>query len=233
MNPIKVILVFLIIALICCFFIFDLDSYFNLEYIKSAKAEIDAYYLAHPFASAVIFFVTYIVITGLSLPGAGIMSLIAGAIFSVIWGTIIVSFASVIGATVAFLFSRYVFRSAIQKKFARQLAPINAGIEREGGLYLFTLRLIPVFPFFLINLLMGLTHIKTFTFFWVSQLGMLPATIVLVNAGTQLNQIRSLEDVVTFKLLGSLALLGIVPLVAKKGIAFYRRKQGLASMPEQ
>ncbi len=233
MKLAKAIFVLAVIASICCFFIFDLDAYFRLAYIQSAKAGIDAWYSIHPVFSAVIFFVVYVVITGLSLPGAAVMSLAAGAIFSVAWGMVIVSFASVAGATIAFLFSRYVFRDAIQKRFARYLAPINNGIRREGGFYLFTVRLIPVFPFFIVNLLMGLTHIKVFTFVWVSQIGMLPATLVLVNAGKQLARIESIGDIFTFKLLGSMALLGIVPLALKKGIDFYRRRRGLASVLEK
>ena len=143
------------------------------------------------FWSVCCFFSLYVVVTALSLPGAAIMTLAAGALFGLVWGVVIVSFASTIGATLAFLVSRYLFRDTVQKRFAGRLKSINKGIEDEGAFYLFTLRLVPIFPFFLINILMGLTPIKTFTYYWVSQLGMFAATVVYVNAGTQLGRNRT------------------------------------------
>jgi pyruvate/2-oxoglutarate dehydrogenase complex dihydrolipoamide dehydrogenase (E3) component/uncharacterized membrane protein YdjX (TVP38/TMEM64 family) len=194
----------------------DLGRFFTLDYFKSQHATISAYYEVHRVKTAAIFFLVYIAVTGLSLPGAAIMTLVAGAIFGLLWGTVIVSFASSIGATLAFLASRFLFRDAIQKKFGDKLAAFNRGFEKEGAFYLFALRLVPAFPFFVINLVMGLTPIKTRTFYWVSQLGMLLGTVVYVNAGTQLARIESLKGILSPGLLLSFVLLGIFPLIAKK-----------------
>ncbi len=206
----------IIAALIAAFLWFDLQSYFSLDYFKAEQAAIDAYFLAHPLQTAAIYFAIYVAVTGLSLPGAAIMTLVGGAIFGLVWGTVIVSFASVIGATLAFLASRYLFRDAIQAKFGDKLAAINRGVEKEGAFYLFALRLVPAFPFFVINLVMGLTPIATRTFYWVSQLGMLAGTIVYVNAGTQIARIDSLAGLVSPGLIGSFVLLGVFPLIAKR-----------------
>ncbi|MEE8321193.1 MAG: TVP38/TMEM64 family protein, partial [Gammaproteobacteria bacterium] len=183
MKPGKILLLILLAVLIAAFFLFDFGQYFDLAFIKAKQADIDTFYIANPITAALSFFFIYIIVTGLSLPGAAIMTLIGGAIFGLAWGTVLVSFASTIGATLAFLVSRYILRDVIQKKFARQLKPVNEGIEKDGGFYLFTLRLVPAFPFFIINLVMGLTHIRTIIFFLVSQIGMLPGTIVYINAG--------------------------------------------------
>ena len=225
MKPGKIILIILIAALITAFFLFDLGQYLNLAYIKAKQAEIDAFYQANPMPAALSFFSMYILVTGLSLPGAAIMSLIGGAIFGLIWGTVLVSFAAPMGATLAFLASRYIFRDVIQRKFARQLKPLNEGIEKEGGFYLFTLRLVPAFPFFIINLVMGLTHIRTITFFLVSQIGMLPGTIVFINAGTQLAKISAISDILSFNLIASFILLGLFPLLAKKTVDFIQARR--------
>ena len=158
--------------LIGAFFVFDLGHYFTLDYFKSQQAAIAAYYAAQPLRTVAIFFIVYVIVTALSFPGATVMTLVAGAIFGLWWGTVIVSFASSLGATLAFLASRYVLRDWIQRKFGDRLAAINAGIAKDGPFYLFTLRLVPVFPFFVINLAMGLTPIRTWAFYWVSQLGM-------------------------------------------------------------
>jgi pyruvate/2-oxoglutarate dehydrogenase complex dihydrolipoamide dehydrogenase (E3) component/uncharacterized membrane protein YdjX (TVP38/TMEM64 family) len=198
-------------ALIAAFFVFDLKTYFSLEYFKQQQAAIDAYFQAHPLQTAAIYFAIYVAVTGLSLPGAALMTLVGGAIFGLLWGTVIVSFASVIGATLAFLASRYLFRDAIQAKFGDKLGAINRGVEKEGALYLFALRLVPAFPFFVINLVMGLTPIATRTFYWVSQLGMLAGTIVYVYAGTKLGEFE-----VSRELVAALVLLGVFPLIAKK-----------------
>ncbi len=167
----------------------------------------------------------YISVTGLSLPGAAILTLAGGAIFGVFWGTLIVSFASSIGATLAFLASRFLFRDSVKDKFGEQLKAIDEGVAKEGAFYLFTLRLIPVFPFFMINLLMGLSNMKTWTFYWVSQIGMLAGTVVYVNAGTQLGHIKSLAGILSPAVLGSFILLGIFPLLAKRIIAIIRDKE--------
>jgi uncharacterized membrane protein YdjX (TVP38/TMEM64 family) len=166
--------------------------------------------------AALLFFVAYVAVTGLSLPGAAVMTLAGGAVFGLFWGLLLVSFASSLGATLAFLASRFLLRDWVQQRFGDRLRAINAGIEKEGGFYLFTLRLVPVFPFFVINLLMGLTPIKTRTFYWVSQIGMLAGTLVYVNAGTQLARIDSLAGILSPALLGSFVLLGLFPLLAKK-----------------
>ena len=210
-----IVLIALVVAIIA-FFALDLGRFFTLDYFKSQQAAIMDYFHAEPVKTGVGFFIVYVAVTGLSLPGAAIMTLVAGAIFGLLWGTLIVSFASTIGATLAFLASRFLLRDAIQKKFGDKLAAINRGVEKEGGFYLFTLRLVPAFPFFVINLVMGLTPIKTRTFYWVSQVGMLLGTLVYVNAGTQLAKLDSLKGILSPGLLLSFVLLGVFPLIAKK-----------------
>ena len=216
MNKGRIVVLVVIGVLVAAFFVFDLKQYFSLDYFAQQQAAIEAYYRAHPLQTAAIYFALYVAVTGLSLPGAAIMTLAGGAIFGLLWGTVIVSFASSIGATLAFLASRYLFRDAIQAKFCDKLAAINRGVEKEGAFYLFALRLVPAFPFFVINLVMGLTPMKTRAFYWVSQLGMFAGTLVYVNAGTQIARIDSLGGLVSPGLIGSFVLLGIFPLVAKK-----------------
>ncbi|MCY4362279.1 MAG: TVP38/TMEM64 family protein [Gammaproteobacteria bacterium] len=225
MNKTKITLFTVIILLVALFFVFDLGQYFNLEYLKEKQAAMDAYYEREPVTTTVSYFLLYVIITGLSLPGAAILTLAAGAIFGVLWGTIVVSFASTIGATLAFLFSRYLFREAIQGRFADKLTAINRGMEEEGAFYLFTLRLVPIFPFFIINLVMGLTTIRVLTFFLVSQVGMLAGTIVYVNAGTQIAKIEQLKDILSLELILSFALLGIFPLLAKKTVDYLKKRR--------
>src|SRR5688572_16301560 len=215
MDKSKLLIIAVIAALVAAFFSFDLRQYFSLEYFKSQQAAIDAFYHANPLRTVALFFTAYVVVTGLSLPGAAIMTLVAGAIFGLLWGTVIVSFASSLGATLAFLTSRFVLRDSIQAKFGEKLTAINAGIEKDGPFYLFTLRLVPAFPFFVINLVMGLTPLKTWTFYWVSQLGMLAGTLVYVNAGTEIARIESLQDILSPGLIISFTLLGVFPLLAK------------------
>lgn len=204
------------------FFAFDLGRYFSLDFFKAQQAAIEAWREARPLAAALLFFALYVAVTGLSLPGAAIMTLAAGAIFGLGWGVLIVSFASTIGATLAFLAARFVLRDAVQARFGERLRAINAGIDQDGGFYLFTLRLVPLFPFFVINLVLGLTPIRTWTFYWVSQLGMLAGTLVYVNAGTQLAQIESAGGILSPALLASFTLLGVFPLLAKKLVAFIK-----------
>ncbi len=215
MRKSRLILLVVIAAAIAAFFVFDLGRYFTLGFFKSQQAAIDSYFSANPLRTAAIFFAIYVAVTGLSLPGAALMTLIAGAIFGLLWGTVIVSFASSIGATLAFLASRFLFRESIQTRFGANLKTVNDGIERDGAFYLFALRLVPAFPFFVINLVMGLTPIRTWSFYWVSQIGMLAGTIVYVNAGTQLARIESLSGILSPTLLVSFALLGIFPLIAR------------------
>ncbi|HKQ25225.1 MAG TPA: FAD-dependent oxidoreductase [Burkholderiales bacterium] len=221
----RLILVGVIAALIAAFVLFDLGQYFSLAYLKSQQVRIDAWYHAHPALTIAAFFLVYVAVTALSLPWATVMTLAAGAVFGVLWGTVIVSFASSIGATLAFVASRFVLRESIQAKFGDKLKTINAGIERDGAFYLFTLRLVPAVPFFVINLAMGLTSIKTRTFYWVSQVGMLAGTIVYVNAGTQIAQIESAAGILSPALIASFTLLGIFPLIAKKIIAMIKARK--------
>ncbi len=232
MSKGRIVLLVVIAALVAAFFVFDLKAYFSLEYFKAQQATIDAYFREHPLQTAAIYFAIYVAVTGLSLPGAAIMTIVGGAIFGLLLGTVLVSFASVIGATLAFLASRFLLRDAIQRKFGDKLAAINRGVEKEGAFYLFALRLVPAFPFFVINLVMGLTPIRTWTFYWVSQLGMLAGTIVYVNAGTQIARIDSLSGLVSPALIGSFVLLGVFPLVAKKVVDWLKARKVYAKWPK-
>jgi pyruvate/2-oxoglutarate dehydrogenase complex dihydrolipoamide dehydrogenase (E3) component/uncharacterized membrane protein YdjX (TVP38/TMEM64 family) len=216
MTRARWLILILLVAALAAFFALDLGRYFSLDYFKSQQAAIEGWYRAHPWQTAAAYFVLYIALTALSLPGAALMTLAGGAIFGLLWGTVLVSFASSIGATSAFLASRFLLRDGVQRRFGDRLRAVNTGVEREGAFYLFTLRLVPAFPFFVINLVMGLTPIKTRTFYWVSQVGMLLGTIVYVNAGTQLAQIDSPKGILSPGLLISFALLGIFPLAAKR-----------------
>jgi pyruvate/2-oxoglutarate dehydrogenase complex dihydrolipoamide dehydrogenase (E3) component/uncharacterized membrane protein YdjX (TVP38/TMEM64 family) len=223
---VKKLLILAVLALIVgAFFYFDLGSQLTLENLKARQAEVDAIYQESPLLVIGIFFVVYVLMAAASIPGAAIMTIAAGALFGVLVGTVVVSFASAIGATFAFLGSRYLFRDWVQSKFGDRLKPINEGIERDGGFYLFTLRLVPAFPFFVVNLVMGLTSIKTRTYYWVSQVGMLLATIVFVNAGTQLAAIESVGDIASPGLLASFAALGLIPWVAKWVLGIVKRRR--------
>jgi len=216
MDNKKRLLIGMLVILIGSFFYFDLSQYLDLDYFKSQQEAISNFYSENPYYSAGFFIGIYIIVTALSLPGAAVMTLAGGAIFGLIEGTIWVSFASTIGATLAFLVSRTLLRETVQNKFSDSLKSINSGIEKEGAFYLFGLRLVPLFPFFVINLVMGLTPIKTRQFFFISQLGMLPGTIVFVYAGTQLGQIDSLSGILSPGLLFAFALLGTFPILAKR-----------------
>jgi len=227
MNVSKILLLGLISVLAVGFFTFDFANYFSLEYLKTQQAAIDAYYGAHPRQTALLFVAVYVAVTGLSLPGAAIMTLAGGAVFGLFWGTILVALAATAGATVAFLVARFLLRDAVQNRFGESLRAVNAGIERDGAFYLFTLRLVPAFPFFVINLVMGLTPIRTTTYAAVSLVGMLPGTIVYILAGTQLARIESLSGILSPPLIASFTLLGVFPLVAKKLIALGRQYRAL------
>lgn len=216
-----------ICALVGAFFAFDLDQFFSLDYFRSQQGAITDYYDANPWRAAFLFFVIYVAVTGLSLPGAAIMTLAVGAVFGLLWGTVLVSFASTIGATLAFLASRFLLRDMVQRKFGDKIRSVNRGIEKDGAFYLFTLRLVPLFPFFVINLVMGLTPIRTSVFFLVSQVGMLAGTLVYVNAGTQVAQIESVSGILSPSLIGSFVLLGIFPLFAKKMVEFIKARRVL------
>ncbi|MEO0871240.1 MAG: TVP38/TMEM64 family protein, partial [Pseudomonadota bacterium] len=204
----KLVIIAAIALLIAAYFVFDLGTYLTLDGIKQVAADASGFYEDNPAIVLAVFFAIYVAVTAASLPGAAIMTLAAGALFGLVTGTILVSFASTLGATLAFLASRYVLRDTMESRFGERLKGINAGLERDGAFYLFTLRMIPAVPFFVINLVFGLTRIKTWTFAWVSQVGMLLGTIVYVNAGTQLAQIDSLSGIASPEVLGSFVLLG-------------------------
>ena len=216
MNLKKTLLLLALVSAVVAFFALGLNRYLSLDAAKSAQAGIAELYAAKPAVVAGAFFAVYVAVTALSLPGATIMTLVAGAVFGLWTGLLIVSFASSLGALLAMLFARYVLRNTVQARFGARLADIDKGIAREGALYLFTLRLVPVVPFFVINLLMGLTAMRAVTFYWVSQLGMLAGTLVFVNAGTQLAQIKSLSGILSPGLVASFVLLGVFPLIAKR-----------------
>ncbi|OLQ70524.1 dihydrolipoyl dehydrogenase [Photobacterium proteolyticum] len=215
MDRKKLLLLAAIGSLVGLWFVLDLGQYFTLEQAKAQQVALQDTIAQQPLLSSSVYFVLYVIVTALSLPGAAIMTLLGAALFGFWWSLLLVSFASTIGATLAFLFSRFILRDWVQSKFGHRLAPINAGIAKDGPIYLFTLRLIPVFPFFVVNLLMGLTPISTRMFYLVSQVGMLAGTMVYINAGTQLGEIESLSGIISAPVLISLALLGLFPLVAK------------------
>lgn len=228
----KPIVLILLILVMTGVFVLDIGQYLNLAFFKSQQQALESVIYAEPLLSGLSFFAVYIAVTALSLPGALLLTLIAGALFGFYWGLLIVSFASTIGATLAFLVSRLLLRDWVALKFAKQLKAVNQGVDKEGAFYLFSLRLIPLFPFFVINLLMGLTSIKTWTFFWVSQLGMLAGTMVYVNAGTQIASLESLSGIVSFPVLSAFMLLGLFPLMAKRVLALVAAKKIYRAWPK-
>ena len=215
-NIFKLLIFILLIAVIFSFFYYDLAKFFNLIYLQSAKNSLLDYYLSNKTSFIFSYFFIYICVTALSLPGAAVMTLLAGFVFGIILGTLIVSFASTIGATLAFLIARFLIGDYIKQKYASHLKTINDGVAKEGGFYLFALRLVPAFPFFLINLLMSLTPIKVLTFFFVSQIGMLPGTIAYVYAGSSLSNIESTSDILSFEIILAFSILGLLPILSKK-----------------
>ena len=221
----KIILAVVVLALVAAFFIFDLGQYVSLEYFKQQQSSFNQYYLDNPILVILIFAAVYILVAGASLPFATPLTVLGGAIFGTIVGSIVVSFASAIGATVAFLVSRFLFRDAVESKFGDRLAKLQDGIEREGAFYVFGLRLVPLFPFVILNSLLGLTKIKTWTYYWSSQLGMLLGTIVYVNAGKELANIESLGDIASPFVLASFAALGILPIASKYILNFLRSRK--------
>ena len=221
----KLLLVLIAAAGIGMFFHFNLHQLLTLDGLKGSMDQFNQYKAQSPLLVFGGFFLLYVVVTALSLPGAAILTLAAGALFGLVEGLLVASFASTIGATLAFLVSRYLLRDTIKKRFPERLAAIDKGVDKEGAFYLFTLRLVPVFPFFLINLLMGLTAIKSWTFYWVSQIGMLAGTFVFVNAGTQLAQIERLSGILSLDLILSFALLGVFPLIAKAILNVFKKRR--------
>jgi len=217
----------IVLSLISIFRIFDLGQYLSLSYIKSSQEQLAILYAEHTAMVIAGYMVIYVLVTSLSLPGAVVLTLAGGALFGLWVGTLVVSFASTIGGTLACLVSRFVLRDWVQSKFGDRLSTVNQGIAKEGALYLFTVRLIPIFPFFVINLVMGLTRMPLRTFYWVSQIGMFPGTVVYINAGRELARLQSPSGILSPRLLFSFALLGLFPLAARKAMAFYQsRKEG-------
>ena len=232
MSKSRLLLVVIIAVLIGVFFAFDLGGYVSLDGLRARQDAITAYRDENMLEAALIYFAIYIAVTALSLPGAAVMTLAGGAFFGLLWGTVLVSFASTVGATFAFLIARLLFRDAVQNRFGSSLRAVNAGVARDGAFYLFTLRLVPLFPFFVINLLMALTPIRTLVFFLVSQLGMFPATVVYVNAGTQLGKLDSLAGILSPGLVVSFTLLGLFPLIAKKLVDVIKARRVLKQYPK-
>jgi len=228
----KIIVLLVLAVLVAAFFIFDLHQYLTLAELKARQAEFAAYYAAHRVLTLSLYFLLYVVVTALSLPGAAVMTLAGGALFGFLPALVVVSFASSIGATLAFLVSRYLLRDWVQTRFRKRLKTLNAGIERDGAFYLFTLRLVPIFPFFVINLVLGLTPMRTLTFYWVSQVGMLPGTAVYVNAGTQLGQIERLSGILSLEIILSFALLGVFPLLARWTVDYLKKRRSLKEYPK-
>ncbi|MEZ4601246.1 MAG: dihydrolipoyl dehydrogenase [Syntrophotaleaceae bacterium] len=223
----KISFLVMILILVGLFFALDFDRFLTLEYLKSRQETLQVFFSAHRAIALSTYFLLYVLVTALSLPGAAVLTLAGGALFGFLPALVVVSFASSIGATLAFLVSRFLLRDWVQARFSKRLQAINAGVKREGAFYLFTLRLVPIFPFFVINLAMGMTPMSTLTFYWVSQVGMLPGTAVYVNAGTQLGEIQSLSGILSLDLILSFALLGLFPLITKKGLNFYNSRRVL------
>jgi pyruvate/2-oxoglutarate dehydrogenase complex dihydrolipoamide dehydrogenase (E3) component/uncharacterized membrane protein YdjX (TVP38/TMEM64 family) len=219
------------LAAIAAFFIFDLDRYLGLDWLKDRQLALQAHAALHPWSSAAIYFGIYALATALSLPGATILTLAGGAVFGLWRGLLIVSFASSVGATLAFLAARFLLRDAVQRRFGERLGAIDRGIARDGAFYLFTLRLVPLFPFFLINLLMGLSAMPAVTYYWVSQVGMLPGTVVYVLAGTELGQLTSARGLFSPGMLLAFALLGIFPLLARRALSAWNARRVYARWP--
>ena len=228
----QVLVLVAIVVAVTAFIAFDLQRFITLDAIKSRQAVVTAYRDAHPLLAAAAYAALYVAMTALSLPGAAVLTVAGGAVFGLLWGTLLVSFASSLGATLAFLAARFLFRDAVAARFGDRLRTVDAGIAKEGAFYLFTLRLVPVVPFFLVNLALGLTALPARTFYWVSQIGMLPATLVFVNAGTELGQITSLRGVLSPTLVVSFVLLGVFPLLAKKIVGGIRARRVYAKWPQ-
>jgi uncharacterized membrane protein YdjX (TVP38/TMEM64 family) len=228
----KGLVVLLVVALVVSFFVFDLGQYLTLEYMKAQRQSFLDFYAVNTATTLAAYFGVYVAVTALSLPGAAVMSLAGGAVFGFSTGLFIISFASSIGATLAFLISRFVLRDYVQNKFGDKLKVINEGMEREGDFYLFTMRLIPYIPFFVINLVMGLMPMKAWRFYLVSQIGMLPGTIVFVNAGSQLGSVESFADILSPGLIISFILLGMFPLLAKKIVSFIKGRRNIKDHDE-
>ena len=221
----RILIVGVIAGLIASYFVFDLGQYFSLEYLKESRERFQGLYAEHTFLVIGVYFLIYVTATALALPAATVITLAGGAMFGLLVGTVVVSFASTIGAAVAFVISRYLLRDWVQSRFGDKLSKVNKGVEEDAAFYLFTLRLVPIFPFFMINTVVALTPIRFWTYYWVSQVGMFPATIVYVNAGKELGQIDSLSGLLSPSLIISFTILGIFPLVVKKVLGWYQSRR--------
>ena len=221
----KIVILVIVISLIVAFKVFNLGQYLTLSYLKESLDKFNDLYEKHQALVIAGYFIIYVLTTSLSLPGASPLGIVGGALFGFWVATLVVSFASTIGATLACFISRFLLRDWVQSKFSDKIAKVNEGIEKEGAFYLFTLRLIPIFPFWMINLVMGLTKMPLSRFYWVSQIGMLPGTMVYVNAGKELAKIESVKGIFSPRLIISFALLGIFPIAVKKLVAFYRKRK--------
>jgi uncharacterized membrane protein YdjX (TVP38/TMEM64 family) len=224
-NGPRIALAAVLVLAVAGFFGLGLDSYLTLAALKTSLGDLRQWTDQRPLASAAGFFAAYVVVTGLGLPGATVLTVAGGALFGFARGLVLASFASTFGAVLSCLAARYILRAFVQARFGPRLAAVNQGIEREGAFYLFTMRLIPVLPFFVINLLMGLTPMPVRTYAWVSQAGMVPATMVFVYAGTRLALVESLADVLSPGLLVAFALLGLFPLLARKMVSWLRGRR--------
>jgi uncharacterized membrane protein YdjX (TVP38/TMEM64 family) len=230
MSRKQLLIVLAVVALVALFFLADLGRFLTLEYLQTSRAAIVTRVEAQPVAASAIYFAVYVLVTALSLPGAAVMSLAGGAVFGLVWGMVLVSFASSVGATLAFLISRSLLHEWVRKRFGEYLEGIDRGFEKEGNFYLFSIRMVPLFPFFVVNLLMGLTRISAPAFYLVSQVGMLAATFVFVYAGTQLAQVHTLGDVLSLQLILALSLLGLFPLAARKLMTLWSQRRSPADV---
>jgi pyruvate/2-oxoglutarate dehydrogenase complex dihydrolipoamide dehydrogenase (E3) component/uncharacterized membrane protein YdjX (TVP38/TMEM64 family) len=221
-----------LLGAVVAFFAMGWQHQFTLDALKAHQQALDVYRQAHPWLLGAGFFLVYVAFAALSLPAATLLTLAGGALFGLLEGTLLVSFASSVGATLSFLASRFVFRDTVQKRFGKRLHAVNEGMQREGALYLFTLRLVPMIPFFVVNLLMGLTKLPVRTFYWVSQVGMLAATLVFVNAGTQLASLKSLSGILSPRIVGSFVLLGVFPLLARWSVGRVKARRVYAKWPK-
>lgn len=225
MNRPRLLVAAVLVVAVAAFFAAGGQRYFSFDNLKAQQAALEAWREAYPWQAALGFFALYVAFTSASLPAASLLSILAGAMFGAGRGALIVSFASALGSSVAFLAARFVLRDWVRQRYGAQLAGVERGVAKEGGYYLFTLRMIPGVPYFLINLAMGLTPMRTWNFYWVSQLAMLPATLLYVNAGTQFAGLESLPDVLSWELIGALAALGVLPLAAKRALEFLRTRR--------
>jgi uncharacterized membrane protein YdjX (TVP38/TMEM64 family) len=221
----KIVILVIIISLIVAFKVLNLGQYLTLSYLKESLDKFKDLYEKQRVLVIAGYFIIYVLTTSLSLPGASPLGIVGGALFGFWVATLVVSFASTIGATLACFVSRFLLRDWVQSKFSDKIVKVNEGIEKEGAFYLFTLRLIPIFPFWMINLVMGLTKMPLLRFYWISQIGMLPGTMVYVNAGKELAKIESIKGIFSPSLIISFALIGIFPIAVKKLVAFYRKKK--------